>query len=180
MPLELRQITLVRVPDDDVPCLDYLGEHVPGPDAGTIDIREHRQVEHDQMPYFKSRHYPHDPNNWSHVSDEEKQRVIAEFGSLENADLQYALQDYDRLLAYYQGDWYMCLVQARAEIRISAPSGATLGEFTLPSLGGYGIESDSRPEYFQERYREEIDQIRPALRELGFTDAAIDAAVQVA
>ena len=81
------KITVKRLPDND-------------PDLSFLD---------------GSRFLPHNPNNWSHVSEEDKEKVIAEYGSLELADEHYAEQDRKRLESY-GGTWDMIGIVAEAEI----------------------------------------------------------------
>ncbi len=87
-------------------------------------------------------------------------------------DLEYIEQDYARYEAYNRGDWCAIGVRAVAEVMINGV------RQKIKSSGLWGIESDSGADYLQETYREQLEELRDMLDELGFTSAEIDAAVE--
>lgn len=91
-------------------------------------------------------HYGKDGANWSHVSEEEKARVVAKHGSIMLACMDYARQDRERLRAFNRGDWHMEGCIAFATVSTGAgPGSRRLQEFQ--SGGLWGIESDNTPEH---------------------------------
>ncbi len=89
------------------------------------EYRDHR--------YFKpTNHLPHNPKNWEHCSPDSLAGVIADYGSLEKADIAYAIADWERAESYGK-DWSMLgvVVQAYA------------GDWLIQTDSVWGIESDS-------------------------------------
>lgn len=80
--------------------------------------------------------------------------------------------DYERMEAYYHDEWGFISIRAQAEVVIGG-----VCQF-ITSGGLYGIESDSNKSYFREVEREELNQLRGILHELGFSKRAIAAAVK--
>lgn len=155
----------------------YYGEHVFKDMSDCIDIRKYRHVDRNAAPYFRSQYYPHNPENWKHCSKEDIQKVIDEYGSLENADLQYALRDYDRLIDLYNGGWSYKYLRAIAFITLNPDESKHQTSISITSGGCGGIESDAGDDHFKEIYRDEIHDLSYALRSLGFTQEQIDTAV---
>lgn len=91
-------------------------------------------------------HIPHNPHNWDHVQGDDLARVIAEYGSVEQADYAYALEDWARMEAYERGDWHMVGVVATVYI-----DGKEVAESSV-----WGIESDSGEDYLDEVGRDMI------------------------
>lgn len=94
--------------------------------------------------------------NWQHVIGDELQKVIDQYGSIENADIHYALEDW-KLYEEFQVYWWMmgCVVTIEDE------DGLELGYGSL-----WGIESDCG--YAHER-EEEIYCLEQALKEADLT-----------
>lgn len=119
-------------------------------------------------------HWPHNPANWAHVTPEDRAKVVAEFGSIEEADKAYALRDYERMESLVAGSWWYICIRAEASIRVSdVPQ-------TISSGGLCGIESDSDRSYLDEVASEELAQLRAQLRALGFSKRAVDVALAAA
>jgi hypothetical protein len=71
----------------------------------------------------------------------------------------------------YGNSWGMIGIRAEAMVRLGR------GRFTTVTSGGlWGIESDSGDDYFAEVGREELNDLRATLSDMGFTPAAIDEA----
>jgi hypothetical protein len=121
-------------------------------------------------------HLPHKKENWSHVSDEDKAKVIATFGSLRKADIAYAYEDCERLVKYQRGDWYMISIRVEAIISVSEDGEHWANYALYESLGG--IESDSGDEYIDETKKELLDEMKSQLLEWGFTNEEIDEAME--
>jgi hypothetical protein len=163
--------------DDEYPDASYYGEHFFREEDGCIDISKYRYVSHNQARYFKSQHYPYNPKNWVRCPKENIQKIIDKYGSMENACLQYALQDYDRLQDLYNGKWNYKFLYAQAVIILNPddPKNRTAVKIESTSCGG--IESDSGNEHYNEIYLDLIYDLSHTLRSFGFSQQQIDAAV---
>lgn len=77
-------------------------------------------------------------------------------------------QDYQRAEAFNRGDWHYVGVRAEAEIVVD-------GIIQTISSGSLcGIKSDEGEEYFTEVGGEQLGELVVILKELGFTQEAID------
>jgi hypothetical protein len=83
-----------------------------------------------------------------------------------------ARKDYARMESLDNGDWSFIGIRAQAEIVIGGVCQ------TITSGGLWGIESDSDESYFREVEREELNQLRGILHEMGFSRRAIAAALK--
>jgi hypothetical protein len=108
-------------------------------------------------------HYGKNGSNWDHVSEEDIQRVINQYGSIWNACIAYAKQDKERLDTYNRGVWEMIGIRAVATIHIPV-DGDTVKIQTIDSGGLFGIESDSDNNYIQDIGREQITEVKNHLR----------------
>ncbi len=108
-------------------------------------------------------HYGKDGSNWEHVSEEDIQKIIHNYGSIWNACMVYAKQDKERLDAYNRGVWEMIGIKAIATIHIPV-DGDTVKIQTIDSRGLFGIESDSDNGYIQDIGREQIAEVKNHLR----------------
>lgn len=108
-------------------------------------------------------HYGTNGSNWEHVSEEDRQKVIAQYGSIWNACIAYARQDNERLDAYNRGIWEMIGIRAVATVHIPVSDNIAKIQ-TIDSGGLWGIESDSSKSYLQEIEREQIDEVKDYLR----------------
>lgn len=118
-------------------------------------------------------HYGEDGRDWQHVSEEEKRKVIEQYGSIWNACVAYAEQDAERLAAFNRGDWNMIGIMAEAEVLIpedTIPGPSWLIQH-ITSGGLWGIESNSGEEYFAEVEKEEITQLKGHLKTLNIEGA---------
>ena len=160
--IEITENVLVMVdwqPDTD-PMLDWLGQFSSNPgskffvdretgllyfpdgrthDTGITIQNDYRRVNQYWIP--STNHLPHDLKNWAHVSEEDCQIEIAKYGSLEQTDIHYALEDWQRHEAYGQ-TWEMAGCMATAYVNGIEIAGESL----------WGIESDAI------EHREEIEQ----------------------
>jgi hypothetical protein len=121
-------------------------------------------------------HYGTDGSNWTHVSEEDVQKIINQYGSIWNACLVYAKKDKERLDAYNKGIWKMIGIKAVATIHIPI-DGNTVKIQNIDSGGLFGIESDSDDGYIQEIGMEQIAEIKNYLRILcvdGIEDCEIN------
>jgi hypothetical protein len=158
---------------DDDPDLSWLGEFHDG-DRKKFDMEpvENRVGCMFETLWFTPgpNHWPHNPKSWDHVSQEEKDKVIAKYGSLKKADFEYARADRDRLVKFYQNKWSMLGIGAEARILI------TDIVQTITSSYLWGIESDAGKDYHQEVEQEQLSELRYELSELGFSMLQLDEA----
>lgn len=110
-------------------------------------------------------HYGKDGSNWVCVSEEDRQRIIAQYGSIWNACVEYAKQDREHLDTYNRGIWEMIGIRAVAVIHIPINDN-TVKIQTIDSGGVFGIESDSGDSYIQDIGREQIAEVKNYLRVL--------------
>lgn len=108
-------------------------------------------------------HYGKNGSNWEHVSEEDIQRVINDYGSIWNACIAYTKQDKDRLEAYNRGIWGMIGIKAMATIHIPVDEDNVKIQI-IDSGGLFGIESDSDDNYMQAIGREQIAEVKNHLR----------------
>ncbi len=108
-------------------------------------------------------HYGIDGSNWEHVSEEDRQKVIAQYGSIGDTCMAYAMRDKERLDAYNRGVWEMIGIMAVATIHIPVHDGTAKIQ-TIDSGGLFGIESDSDDSYIQDIGREQIVEVKNYLR----------------
>ena len=147
---------------DESPDTSYLGEYSNGDKPGAIDRQEKGDMGRGEYRYFHSaNHSVHNPADWTHVSAKDKQKVIREYGSLENATKAYADYDYGRMERLNRGDWCYMGVYAVAHVIING----TAQRFRSPGL--WGIESDSDKSYFAETAQGELDSLRGILKAAG-------------
>ena len=90
--------------------------------------------------YVPANHLPHNPTNWNHVDPQTIQQMISQYGSLENADIHFATEDYERYDDYLRGNW--CELILTIELYAS---GQLIDSYCV---GGY--ESDARDYIRQE------------------------------
>ena len=92
--------------------------------------------------FFKpAQHVPHNPSNWDGCVEDQKVAAITQYGSLEQADYNYAYQDWQRAEALLRCDWNYVGIVVSAVVHDS---------FDTPHESLWGIESDSGQEYFDE------------------------------
>lgn len=108
-------------------------------------------------------HYGKNGSNWEHVSEEDKQNIIHNYGSIWNACMVYAKNDQERLDAYYKGIWEMIEIIAVATIHIPVNDN-TVKIQTIDSGGVFGIESDSDDSYIRDIGKEQIAEVKNHLR----------------
>lgn len=104
-------------------------------------------------------HYGVDGYNWRHVSEEDRKKVIEQYGSIWNACVVYADQDRARLDAYNRGTWWMIGIKAVATIHIPLGDGVSNIQ-TIESAGLWGIESDSGDDYLQEVGKGQVEEVK--------------------
>lgn len=141
---------------DETFYIELDGYEILADDLGsTMGWRERR--------YFQcgSNHLPHNPKNWAHVPEESIQETIDKHGSLEQADIQYALQDW-KLYENFQVTWWeMC-----CDVTVEDEDGNELGAGSL-----CGVNSDCGDAYELEV---ETDCLSQALHEAGLTKIKAD------
>lgn len=115
--------------------------------------------------YYKpsSNHTPHKPENWSHVSTPNLDEAVSKHGSIEQADIQYAVEDWERFEEYING--YLCALGCVVTVFVN---GVEIADASV-----WGVESDSDGEYFNEveadmlfealvSAKEDLDRLRRA------------------
>lgn len=108
-------------------------------------------------------HYGTDGSSWEHVSEDDRQRIIAQYGSIWNACVAYTKHDKERLDAYNRGIWEMIGIRAVAIIHIPIDDN-TVKIQAIDSGGLFGIESDSGDSYIQDIGRDQIAEVKNYLR----------------
>lgn len=151
---------------DEYTEFPWLGRYTNKYETGTISrSRFSKRYSRGQYEwYIPANHWPHDPRNWDHVSEEDKAKVIHEYGSLKKADWCYALRDMDRLDSMGE-DWVPIGIFAEAEVVVHSVIQR------IRSAGLWGIESDSDEEYLRSVEKDELDELTKILVELGFSES---------
>ncbi|MBE3042558.1 hypothetical protein IMZ48_08260 [Candidatus Bathyarchaeota archaeon] len=128
---------------DECPNLDHLGTYSnePGPADRTVDRGERGPREY---RYF-----------------------IAANSSEETGNSDSVQQDYWRMEAYNNQQWYMMGVYAVAEVRTPTPQGGYSSTQHIRTPGLWGIESDSGTDYIKEVGQEQLDDLREHLGHFG-------------
>lgn len=93
---------------------------------------------------------PGSVDHWDLDAESRFADVVKEYGSLENADIAYMIQDWERVESLNNQGW--CYLGIESTLYAS---GIALGSDSL-----WGIESDSDDKYFQEIITEQIDTIK--------------------
>lgn len=114
---------------------------------------------------FTIEHNPDDNRtyNWFNPQD----------GACENK--KQAKRDYNRMMAYENGDWNMIGIKAVAEVQTSENGREWLVN-RISSGGLWGIESDSDEEHKAEVEREQLAELTDALLAFGFTAEEVKSA----
>lgn len=148
---------------------DHAGKFIfeIGDEALPTKCREKRFIEPG------TNHVPHNPKNWEKVASPELVEVVAKYGSIENADIEYARQDCQRLENLGK-TWDYVGIIAKAEVW----NPQTQTTQTLRSGGLWGIESDSDKEYLVSVQAEELAGLKAELLALGFGERACDHALK--
>jgi len=110
-------------------------------------------------------HYGTDGSNWSHVSEEDRQKIIDQYGSIWEACIAYAERDKERLEAFNRDAWNMIGIRAIATIHIPINYNSTNLQ-TISSGGLWGIESDSDEKYLKDIGKEQVEELKGYLRTL--------------
>lgn len=136
---ELENVTIQSVPDPN-PDLSHLGEYrdEPGPEARTVDRAERGDQGHGERRFFVAANSPEDTGNPDSVE-----------------------QDYERMEAFNKSEWSVLGIRAEAAVTVNGV------RQTVTSGGLYGVASDTSAEHLEQVAREELAELRDALRELG-------------
>jgi len=124
-------------------------------------------------PYFKSSTSDWVKlDGWERITDEEKAKVIAEYGSLKKAVFHYAQQDLKRAIAWYKGTWEFIGIVYDATLAIEI-NGKTFIAHEYESL--WGLESDD-PD-LDTPDAAILIELKASLRKIGFTDEELNFSV---
>lgn len=82
-----------------------------------------------------------------------------------NPATEYGELDYERMMAYKMGHWYMVHVAAKVTVKIPFGDGYIL--HTVESPGLWGVESDSDDDYVHEIFKEESRTLEQMLTKMG-------------
>lgn len=142
---------------DPSPDLSWLGEYsnTPGPPDKTIDRQERGDMRRNEFRYF-----------------------IAANSAAQTGNPESVLQDYKRMEELTYGSLSVYCVSVRAVIDSARVRSWFC--FHLDSSTCGGIESDNGEEYIRQIGGEQIEDIRPELNDLGFTDDTINEALKIA
>ena len=151
---KINNITL-KIEIDEDPDVSYLGVIIESP-ADKKHLRPHALNDYETwIPvnpknpdgewFSPCNHLPHKDSNWEHVSQEDKNKVIAKYGSLRKADITYAYEDCKRLQNFYAGNWWMEGIILKASIAVSDDGIHWAHDEIVCSL--WGIESDGGEDY---------------------------------
>jgi hypothetical protein len=130
---------------------------------------DHADVRH--LRATAAEHYGIGGCNWSHVSSEEREKVIATFGSIYAACEHYAEEERNRLEAFHLGAWQMMGCYATAELLNTR----TRVVHRIRTAGLWGIESDSDESYKASVESEELDALNEELAAFGVDPATVPA-----
>lgn len=142
---------------DDDPDLSHLGKITDTEEPGAIDRKEHAKgyrEGHTFRYFIPENHRVFKEENWSHVSQKEKDECIKKYGSLEKTEAHYAMEDFKRMEAYNNDEWHMtgCVVKV-----VYGPLEAK------DSI--WGIESDCGDKYRRETEKDCTSAAMSALEE---------------
>ena len=144
---KINKITL-KIEIDEDPDVSYLGE-IADSQTARKQYNKHWIPVNPKNPdgewFSPCNHLPHKESNWDHVSQEDKDKVIAEHGSLRKADIAHAYQDLEHLQNFYAGRWWMEGIILRASITVSDDGIHWAYYEIVCSL--WGIESDGGEDY---------------------------------
>ena len=144
---KINNITL-KIEIDENPDVSYLGE-IADSQTARKQYNKHWIPVDPENPdgewFSPCNHLPHKDSNWEHVSQEDKNKVIAKYGSLRKADIAYAYEDCERLQNFYAGHWWMEGIVLRASIAVSDDGTHWAYDEIVCSL--WGIESDGGEDY---------------------------------
>jgi hypothetical protein len=171
---KINSITIKTEPDE-YPDISYLGEVRQRKKTGNEIPTRPDDIKNTEW-FEPCNHLPHDINNWRHVSDEEKEKVIKQYGSLRKADIAYAYQDLRRLENFYAGRWWMEVITIRASIAVSDDGEHWAFDGIVMSLGG--IESNGSEEYKQEIINDLMSEMKHELELWKFTPEEIEKAMK--
>lgn len=93
------------------------------------------------------------------------------------ANPEYRWEDFKRMEGLNNGDWCYLGITVYAEIQVKINKDNWLAD-SIGSGGLWGIESDSKQSFFEEVAKYEMATLRIALKELGFSNKAIDRAFE--
>ena len=144
---KINNITL-KIEIDENQDVSYLGE-IADSQTARKQYNKHWIPVNPKNPdggwFSPCNHLPHKDSNWEHVSQEDKNKVIAKYGSLREADIAYAYEDCERLQNFYAGRWWMEGIILRASIAVSDDGIHWAYDEIVCSL--WGIESDGGEDY---------------------------------
>ena len=150
---KISKITVKRIADDS-PDTSWLGEYSNKPNSEySIDRKERgdqgsREYQYFNLPFENYKGIP-------------KKEI-----------LKYCEQDYERIESFNKGNWYFLGIKVEAEIQTSKNGKEWLIN-RISSGGLFGIESDSESSYFEEIEKEQINELKIQLLELGFSGKEI-------
>ena len=144
---KINNITL-KIEIDENPDVSYLGE-IADSQTARKQYNKHWIPVDPENPdgewFSPCNHLPHKDSNWDHVSQKNKDEVIAKYGSLRKTAIAYAYQDLERLQKFYAGYWWMEGIILRASIAVSDDGTHWAYDEVVSSL--WGIESDGGEDY---------------------------------
>lgn len=91
-------------------------------------------------------HLPHNPANWSHVKDDILMKVVEKYGSIEKADIAFAIDDYYAIQRFFNGGWNMWGCRATL----------LFGDFEFGSDSIWGIALGDNP--YDDEHMDEIEE----------------------
>lgn len=148
------RVSIAHESDDD-PDTSYYGEYSDKPDPRfCIDRGANGDKKRGEFRYF---------NPSSNYDNEGMDNLV-----------KYTEQDYARMEAYNNGQWWYIGVEAWAEVQL----GSEVCQH-VRSGGVWGIESDSDAAYITECQDNQLAQLRTELEQCGFTKRMIDEAFKV-
>ncbi len=93
---------------------------------------------------------------------------------------QYGIQDWKRMKALDQYDWYYMGITAKAEVRYQERPGGVWRILRFTSYGLWGIESDSDAGYLQSIEDEQLADLQDQLQRFGVDLSNFDALAKIA
>jgi len=161
---------------DDIADVSWIGEFTDNWQEGAIDLKEIGEHYGGDYLYFVScNHGVYKPGNWDHVKQETKNELIAKHGSLQAVEEHYAMQDYERMKDFQNGNFVLIGIRAECTVKYKCPNhpGSYRIE-TFTSAGLWGIESDSGDDYLNDVAKEQIADLKIHLNCFGVDTSGIE------
>ena len=114
-------------------------------------------------------------NQGKYTINHGQQPLGYKYFNADNVDnMKQAKQNYERMIDYNKGNWWMIGIKAEAEIETGNMNFRLLN--TIKSSELWGVNSDCDDSEFKEIEDERLDELKDVLRKLGFSKLQIEKA----